>query len=191
VSPKVSAGIVLDVPTAKVRAGAQAAVGVAVHSPAGAIPTGAVVVSAGGKSVSGTLVGGAATVRLPALPPGTYDVSASYGGDGTVGAATATAKLRVAKISPAVTVVLPKSKVTTSQRAVVRVKVVAKGASRPGGTITVSVRGKKVKGTVKAGKATVRLPKLAAGNYTVKVVYSGTSLIDKRTRNGVTLKVTR
>jgi hypothetical protein len=184
--------IAVDVPAAKIRPAVQATIRVAIGGPAGAVATGAVTVTAGGKSATGVLVAGVATVRLPKLSPGTYPVTVTYAGDDALAGANASAgPLTVAKTPPAVTVVLPKAKVKPSQRAVIKVRVKAVGVKNVGGKVTVSAGGKKVKANVKKGKATLKLPKLKVGTYTVKVVYSGTSLIDKRTRNGVTLKVAR
>jgi hypothetical protein len=189
---KGAAFIALDVPKGKVSTRTQASIGVVVSASSGVVPTGTVTITAGGKSATGVLANGTVSVRLPVLAPGSYTVDARYDGNDALTGATASAgTLKVTKLPAAVTVVLAKATVTTSQRATVKIKVRAVGAGKVGGTVTVSAGGKKAKATVKNGKATVKLPKLRAGNYTVKVVYSGTSLIDKRTRNGVTLRVTR
>ncbi len=132
--------------------------------------TGGVEVEVAGRTVSGTLTGGTATVTLPAaLPVGTHLVTARYAGTAKVAPSAATATLKVAKAAPSVTVKLPKKKVKPGKRA--KVKVAVGGVVPTGGTVLV-YDGGKVVATAKltaAGKVTVKLPKLSRGKHKLRV----------------------
>jgi len=95
---------------------------------------------------------------------------------------------KVAKLTPKVTAKLSKSTVKRSARAVVKVKVTAKGL-KPAGTVQVRYGSKSVTGTVKKGKATLTLPKLAKGSYRLKVTYRGSTELKAKAAKTVTLKV--
>jgi hypothetical protein len=86
-----------------------------------------------------------------------------------------------AKAKPTVVAKLVAKKVKASKRAKVKVTVSAKGVKSPSGNLVVKVGKKSVKAKVSKGKATVTLPKLKRGKYTVKVQYLGSSAIAKKT----------
>ncbi|MEI5676121.1 MULTISPECIES: amidase family protein [unclassified Nocardioides] len=126
--------------------------------------TGTVTVAAAGRSVTGKLVGGTATVALPAtLPVGTHLVTATYSGSATVAGSTATATLKVARSAPGVSVGLVKKTVRTNQKGAVKVRL-----SAPATVLVYD--GSKVLRSVKVGRTgTVKLPRLAAGRHRIRL----------------------
>ncbi|MDR1790576.1 MAG: Ig-like domain repeat protein [Propionibacteriaceae bacterium] len=75
---------------------------------------------------------------------------------------------------------LAKATVKSSAKASVKVTVKATGL-KPGGKVKVTYGKKSVTATVKSGKATVKLPKLKKGKYTLKVTYLGSTETKKAT----------
>ncbi|WP_234326845.1 beta strand repeat-containing protein [Streptomyces sp. NRRL S-337] len=154
---------------------------VAPVSPGAGTPTGTVTfVVTGGPTLTGTLVGGTASVSTSAIPVGTHTVTATYSGDsgfsGSVGSDTQT-------VAPAVTT----TSVTTSPDPSVvgqtatftaTVSPVSPGAGTPTGTVTfvatdgvttVSLTGTLSGGTVGVGTNGL----VTAGTYAVTATYSG------------------
>jgi Asp-tRNA(Asn)/Glu-tRNA(Gln) amidotransferase A subunit family amidase len=125
---------------------------------------GTVSLSLAGRTVTGTLSQGVATVRLPAdLPVGTHLVTATFTGSTTVSRSAATAILKVAKAAPKVGASLPKRSVKASQRAKLKLTVSAPA------TVLVYDRSKVIATvTLKAGTSTVKLPKLAKGTHKLR-----------------------
>jgi hypothetical protein len=124
------------------------------------------------------------TVTFSGLAPGTYTLRLGYIGDGVIGDAQASAvRIKVTKAKPKVTVTAP-TRVAPSSKAKVTVKVAA-GALKATGKVTVTwAKGKSKTVTLKAkakGKATFKLPKLSRGTYTLKVAYTGSDRIAKKT----------
>ncbi|MDR3203055.1 MAG: fibronectin type III domain-containing protein [Bifidobacteriaceae bacterium] len=80
----------------------------------------------------------------------------------------------VAKLAPSgFAVQLPKTAVTTGQRAVVEVSLATPGVDQPGGRITVSAGGVSASAPLAGGAARIALPKLSTGTYRVRADYSG------------------
>lgn len=145
--------------------------------------TGAVQFKDGAKSLGAPVpvTSGVATLTTRITTAGTHAFSATFtptagfsGSNGSlsVSAAKATATLKVSA-SP--------NPVKITKKAKVSVTVTTPGLIA-GGKVQV-VEGKKVLGsaTLKAGKATITLPKLAKGNHSLKVTYAGTSDIASKT----------
>lgn len=94
-----------------------------------------------------------------------------------------------AKVKPALTAKLAAAKVVRTKAAQIRITLKAKGIAKPTGKIKVTV--KKGSKTVKTktytlaakskGKATLKLPKLPKGTYTVTVAYRGSATIAAKT----------
>lgn len=147
-----------------------------------ASPSGDVSVVAGGRTLTGTLVDGVATVALPAgLAPGQQVVTASYAGQDGVTASEGSATLTVARAVSKVTLALAKSTIKPSQRATVTVRVTLPGTTtvtpkttivvRKGGTTLVS------RAMVVGRTLTFKLPRLTKGSYRIKVVATATALL--------------
>ncbi|MDR1833963.1 MAG: Ig-like domain repeat protein, partial [Propionibacteriaceae bacterium] len=96
---------------------------------------------------------------------------------------------KVPQLTPTVSAKLAKATVKAKNRAVVKVSVKASGL-KPAGKVKVSYGKKSVTATVKNGKASVKLPKLKKGKYTVKVTYLGTAELKKQAaKKALKLKV--
>ncbi|HTW16711.1 MAG TPA: amidase family protein [Nocardioides sp.] len=148
--------------------------------------TGAVSVAVAGRTVTGTLAGGTATLRLPAdLPVGSHLVTATYAGSASVATSSATATLKVAKAAPTVAVGLVKKSVRTNQKARLNVRL--------GAPATVLVYdGRKVVRTARVGTTgKVALPRLGTGRHRIRLyVVAGEQYAAAWSRT-VTLKVTK
>ena len=127
-------------------------------------------------------VGAALAVRVTARIAGRQD-----------GVATSSAT-KIAKGKPKVTAKV--KSVKASKRAKVKVTVKATGLVRPTGTVTVKYGKKSVKVALKAsarGKVAVRLPKLRAGTYKVKVTFKPSAaskkLVTKASTKAKTLRM--
>ncbi len=133
--------------------------------------TGTVAVEVAGRTVSGTLSGGRATVTLPKdVPVGSHLVTATYGGSRAVAGSTATATLKVVKTGATARVKLSRSTVTKGQRALLRVEVDAPVRS----TVLVYDGSKIVRTVTVNGARSLRLPKLSPGRHTIRAyVVSG------------------
>lgn len=150
---------------------------------AGLIPSGTVKLFDGTKLVtSSALSSGTAKVTLPkTLAAGSHALRAVYSGDSQVLSATAARTVAVAKAASRSSAVLARSAVKASTRGAVTVTVAATGASATGRVVvTVDPRAKGAKnrvvtGTLKAGKVTVTLPKLAKGTYGITAAYTGSA----------------
>lgn len=152
--------------------------------------TGPVVVTVGAQSVTGTLSGGRAVVRLPAraLTPGSRTVGISYAGSDGFAASTGAASVRVVRAAPRVEVAVADRRVGRGATTKVRVTVTADGV-RPTGSITVQVAGRPRTVPLRNGRATVkvRVPATAEpGAARVSVAYAGTALVGRGTaRTGI------
>jgi hypothetical protein len=174
--------------------GTAAKVTVSVRGAAGAA-TGSVSVYEGStRLATKSLASGKATISLPkTLKVGTHKLSLRYSGSSSVEARSVAKSLSVAKAVSRSAARLSSSAVTTNQHATVSVTVTAPGVSVAGkATVVVkSTAGKTitVKATVKAGKASVSLPKLKAGSYKVSVNFAGTSTVRSSVSAAVGLRV--
>src|SRR5690606_26798807 len=101
---------------------------------------------------------------------------------------------KVAKGKPKVTAKASSVKAGTRAKVVVRVKTA--GLAKPTGTLTVKLGSQTVKAKLSAkrkGKITVRLPRLRAGTYTIKVSFKPSKkakkLVTKASSKKVVLRV--
>jgi predicted amidohydrolase len=131
-----------------------------------------------------TLKGGSAsfTVASTKLAAGRQTLSASYLGDDDFVAASVRSVITVAKATSRLKVKAPQSMKATAKPKV-RVTASASGIT-PSGRVTFTVGGKSVKGSLRDGVATVRLPKLKAkyakrSQVTVSVKYAGNAKVAK------------
>ncbi len=149
-------------------------------------------VTAAGKPISGTvtLSGAGATQRkavgasgvtfvLPrTLAPRSYRLTAAYSGNAALNARNASGTLSVGKgrTSKPTLKVTKKPTRKKAGKATVTIKTPA-GLAKASGKVTVTLKkgkkAKKVRATVRNGKASVKLPKLAKGTYKVTVSYGG------------------
>ncbi|ROS31320.1 Ig-like domain repeat protein [Cellulomonas sp. PhB150] len=142
------------------------------------------------------LTNGSAKVTLPAqATPGTYAVTARYAGTTGVSASSASTSFSVVRATTMKAAVSPRT-VTSKAKAKVKVGVTASPKATVTGKVTVKVyKGSKLVATKTASlsrsAATVTLPKLAKGTYTVKASYAGSSSAAAATAKSVTLKVKR
>jgi len=141
---------------------------------------GLVYATVGGRVIaSAIMTDGTATIRVPgtALRPGTTPVTVFYGGSRFVDPSSTTVDVTVAKARASLGAQVVTKKVTTRNRAVVRVTVRTSGFTERTGTVTIR-RGQRVLGTAKVrnGKATVRLAKLRTkGVKTLSVRFNGSA----------------
>ncbi|MDQ2624923.1 MAG: Ig-like domain repeat protein, partial [Actinomycetota bacterium] len=184
----------------KAKAGTKPRVKVTVSGPAGAPLTGTVTIKRGSKVLATktltTSHRGTVTVSVPKHKVGTYRLTATFAGNvSLLPSSSASAKLTVAKAKPKVSLKLVKKKVARSAKAKVKVTVKVAGMSKPTGTLRLYDGKKRITTvTLKAkhrGTVSVRLPRLATGKHKLKVVYSGTKQIAKRTSKVAVLRVTR
>ena len=104
------------------------------------------------------------------LGVGNYTVVAIYSGDDKFNPSNATTTFEVAKASKEnATMTVSAEPITEGENATVSVTL-PKDAT---GNVTATVDGKTYTAPVKDGKATLDIPALAAGNYTIPVTYSG------------------
>jgi hypothetical protein len=177
-----------------VRYGTAPKVVVAIANDYGRVPAGNATLTVGGRSYTVKVAQNAATFVLPKLVPGTYPYTVAYAGDDQVVAFTRTGALTVAK-GTVLTTAGKVAKAPTSKKAGSYQVTVATAAGLAGasGKVTVTLaKGatkKKVTGTLTAGRATVGLPKLGRGTWTVKLAYAGDARYAPATGSGGAVKV--
>lgn len=174
------ANATLKATVAATRYGAAPVVRTTVTGPAGVTPSGTVTVTAGGTSYVGRLdAAGRANVSLPrTLTPKAYALTIVYGGNANVRAASTTARVTVAKAAVRGVSLKPRKTVRAKKATVATVTVTTpSGLAKASGKVRIVLkRGsstKTVVGTVRSGKATVKLPKLTKGTWSAKVSYLG------------------
>jgi hypothetical protein len=162
----------------------------------GGTPTGTIKVTEGKTLIgSAKLASGKATVTAPKnLAVGSHTLTVAYSGDKAFKASTSTVKAEVAKASSRTALSVSPSSPKHTQKATVTAKVTT---VKPAGSVVVKVtqavkktvvkNGKKVTTTTtktivskkvavsSKGEASLTLPKLAKGTYTVTATYSGFS----------------
>lgn len=189
---------ILSVPGPPVHYGQTRNVDVTVRA-AGTTPTGTVELRSGSTllatgSLPASAAGEAASVTIAvtqgALAPGSHPLTASYAGDSSVSASSATTMLRIAKARASVAVKLPR-KILRNQRARIAVVVKAPGVARLSGKVVV-YDGKRRIGTAmvdKRGKATVTSSRLKAGRHRITVTYQGSTYVAKATGKATTVRI--
>ncbi|MGC5167529.1 alpha-L-arabinofuranosidase C-terminal domain-containing protein [Luteimicrobium sp. DT211] len=150
----------------------------------GGTPSGSVGVSDGTVLVgSARLAGGRATVKVSTLAVGTHTLTVAYSGDRAFAASSDTTRVTVTKASSRTELKVAPRSPKQGQRANLTVRVTTAGPAGPTGTVTVTVRRAGASspavsaavGLSRKGDATLRLPALAAGTYTVDVTYGGSA----------------
>jgi hypothetical protein len=162
-------------------------------------PTGSVTASIGGTVVAGgTLAGGATTIVLPAgLGAGTSSVAYAYSGDSNNAASSVTQSLSVSKAAVSIARHKITKKPTTRKtgRTTLSVRSAAPGAVTGTVTVVFSKKGQKTKTktvTVRNGKASVTIPRLAKGTWRISVKYAGSAnYAATSARSAGTVKVTK
>ncbi len=129
---------------------------------------------------------------LPKLALGTHSLTAYFSGSNAVAdSVSAPVVVEVSRYASTTTATLASASVTTAQQAVLRVRVAAE--AEPDGTLVVT-NGTGIVATAKlakgaGGQATITLPRLAKGTYSLRVGYMGTGDVGDSTSNAVTLTV--
>ena len=145
--------------------------------------TGDVIISVDGVNYTATVENGVASIVIPDLPAGQYALDVKYGGDDKYKNQSTTVKFNVNKYN-------------------VRMKATAKYYEDGGfamvsvtlsddatGSVSVEVNGNNYTASVANAKALIAIPDLAAGEYTLGVVYSGDAKYNNYTST-VNLEVT-
>ncbi|WGL53366.1 Ig-like domain-containing protein [Nocardioides sp. BP30] len=170
---------------------------VAIANEYGRVPTGKVSLTVAGTSYPAqTIVANAASFTLPKLAAGSYSYTLSYPGDDQILAFSKTGTLSVAKGSVASVKGTASKKPTSKKAGVEKVTVAtAAGNATATGKVTVTLKKGSAKktatATLKSGVATVKLPKLAKGTWTVKLAYAGDADYAASTASGTPVKVTK
>jgi hypothetical protein len=139
---------------------------------------GSVTLTGVGPAQTKDVTGGVATFTVPAtLPAGQYTATLAYSGDASFQASQTTRSLRVLEAEPRLKTSW-KKKPTAKKRGKLSVVLSGPaGVAAPAGDVVVKVTRKGVKhvldGTLANGAVTVKLPKLGAGTWKVKVTYRG------------------
>lgn len=148
-----------------------------------------------GAAQTKALVGGKATFTLAKnLKPGTYTLTAVYPGNDDYDGAEATATVKITKAGVAKPTWKVNTKPTPKKKGKATVTVKSNVAGAPAtGKATITLKKGKVTKTVtvtlKNGKATKKLPKLAKGNWKVKIKYAGTATHKAATSKTYTITI--
>jgi WD40 repeat protein len=144
-----------------------------------------------------TLANGSATFALPSTTAaGAYTLTVGYSGDIRHTATTTTTALTVTKAGTRVRTKVVR-KATSKRRGKVKVRVVPEttGGTAPTGTVRLKLHKGGKHRTVKARPlndttVTIKLPRVAAGSWKLKAIYSGDA-DHQKARHVTTFKVTR
>lgn len=157
---------------------------------AGQSPGGTVTASEGGHVLGrATVTRGSATLSLPAtLAVGTHRIALAYSGDAANAAATGTTTVTVGKVASTTSISAPARAKPHRQVSVV-VTVNAHGGSATG-TVLVTSGGKVVgRGTLRHGKATVKVPAGGRGKLRLTASYPGSATVAPSHSRTVTVTV--
>ena len=150
--------------------------------------TGEVMFTVDGESETATIEDGKAYIVLFNLDDGVHTVHAVYGGDNNYFGCEASEQFSKTKLNSTLTVNANDAKV--GEDVVVSVIVMpAPGSDGSSVNITIGDKSTIVKVDKDTGKASLKVSDLAAGNYTVKVVYSGNGLYNG-CENTTNIKIT-
>ena len=150
--------------------------------------TGEVMFTVDGESETATIEDGKAYIVLFDLDEGVHTVHAVYGGDNNYFGCEASEQFSKSKLNSTLTVNANDAKV--GEDVVVSVIVMpAPGSDGSSVNITIGDKSTIVKVDKDTGKASLKVSDLAAGNYTVKVVYSGNGLYNG-CENTTNIKIT-
>jgi len=137
--------------------------------------TGEVSITINGTSYTGAAEVGAATIIIPDLGVGQYALPVDYAGDGKYNAANTTVTFNVNKQTTSIKATAKTVKVGDD----VTVNVAL--ASDATGTVAIDINGTEYTAEVENGAATIIVPGLGYGQYSLDVVYSGDDKYKART----------
>ena len=181
--------------------GTAATVSAAVNPASGtAKPTGTARLVSGSTTLATTTLSAAGTASFTlsgtALPPGSATLKVVYAGaTGAFNGSESSPKaLTVAKATPSKPTFKATKKPTTKKKGAATITVsTPSGLAAATGQVSIVIKKgnatKTVTGTVQAGTATVKLPKLPAGKWTVTVTYQGSTYYLTSTSKAYKLKV--
>ena len=150
--------------------------------------TGKVIFTVDNKTKNANIKNGKAYIVLFGLDDGVHTVHAVYGGDNNYFGCEASEQFSKTKLNSTLTVNANDAKV--GEDVVVSVIVMpAPGSDGSSVNITIGDKSTIVKVDKDTGKASLKVSDLAAGNYTVKVVYSGNGLYNG-CENTTNIKIT-
>jgi hypothetical protein len=148
-------------------------------SPGGAA-TGTATIKSGSTTIgSAPVSGGIATILIPAgaLPVGSTVLTAEYSGDANLVAGSKAFTATVTKASSTVSAKVKPKHPRVNHKVKLKVSVVGANSVEATGQVTVKFQGKTYKVTLKNGKATVKLGKLASSSAKAKVTYAGSTTV--------------
>lgn len=125
---------------------------------------------------SATVAGGSATQDIASPPPGNYDMTASYSGDGAFRPNSASSSLSVNKATTTTTVTSSANPSTLNQTVTFTAAVVSGTSGTPTGTVTFSDNGTPLAGgtvALTSGSAALSTAVLTAGTHNITALYSG------------------
>jgi hypothetical protein len=163
-------------------------------------PTGAVAISAGSTLLCSSLLSGGAgscTLTAAQLPPGSYQLTATYGGDGIYAGSTADPQaLTVTKVHTSTTLTLSAAKVTFGHEQAERlsVQVTAATGASPTGQVAIKAGATGICIITLAngkGSCTLTASKLAVGTHQLTATYNGDGTHTRSTSPMKTLTVTK
>ncbi len=188
----VASGVTLALAPTSVQAGKNVTATVTVANTENTVPTGAVTLKSGSKTLaSGTLDGtGKAVITFKATPAGTHNVVAQYAGDLTYSAgSSAPQTLTVSKIKSKVKLKLPKT-AGKGKTITATVTVPTVNGLVPTGKVKVKQGKKTLKsGTLKKGKAKVKFKITKKGTYKLFASYAGDGNYKKGKSSTKTIKI--
>ena len=143
---------------------------------------GNVLITVNGESQKVKINNGLATLSLPSLKAGTYEISAKYNGNYKYNAETVTETFTLSKLSPEISIRTPQDDVSPY-----RPKVGSNGnitvsiANDAPGNVLITINGESQKVKIQNGKATLTLYDLKAGYYEISAKYAGNYKYDAQT----------
>ena len=158
---KVSSSVIVDV--GDIVVGEDAVIGVSVPD----IVSGVVNVTVNGRSYNVAIVDGKGVLIISNLAAGDYDVNVNYAGDNKYVASSNSTKFTISKLPSSVLVNV--KDIVVGEDAVISIALPEDAT----GNVTVNVNGKNYTAIVKYGVASVTVPNLANGTYSVSVFYNG------------------
>ena len=129
--------------------------------------TGNVTVNVGGKTFVSNVTDGIAVINMDGVPPGEYEITATYSGDGNYNSTTENATVVIPKRAIPISVTVQDIYVGDTEVVTVTVP---KGAT---GKIAIEIDAKEYTAPIKNGKATFHVTGLRYGDKTVAVTYVG------------------
>ncbi len=158
---------------------------------------GQVTLTGAGAAQTATVQGGTATFTLPKnLAVGKYSAKLAYAGTGNLNASQSQVSYTVTKAAPSKVAFAATKKPTSKKAGTAKVTVtVPSGLAAATGTVKVVLKKGKATKTVTAkvvkGVATVKLPKLAKGTWTVTTTYNGDGTWTAKAAAKAKVKVTK